>query len=105
LVADLFAQQSLPPPTASVQADDERVIANLVVSGLGVALIRDDLARKLEREGQLVIWTRAAVETALWFVCLQRRTDEPAVAALLDVVRKTWKANTAPDVALVAAAG
>jgi DNA-binding transcriptional LysR family regulator len=106
LVADLFAQQSLPPPTASVQADDERVITNLVVAGVGVALIRDDLARRLERAGELVIWTRAAVETALWFVSLQRRADEPAVAALLDVVRQTWNADSAaPDVALAADAG
>lgn len=96
LVADLFAQQSLPPPSASVQADDEGVVTNLVVSGLGLALIRDDIARRLERAGELVIWTRAAVDTALWFVCLARRVDEPAIAALLDVVRATWKLDAAP---------
>ena len=91
LVADLFAQRSLPPPEASVQADDEGVITNLVVSGLGVALVRDDIARKLERAGNVVIWTRAAIDTALWFVCLDKRSDEPAIAALFDVVRQMWK--------------
>lgn len=96
LVGDLFAQRSLPPPRASVQADDEGVITNLVVSGLGLALVRDDIARKLERGGDVVIWTRAAVETALWFVCLAKRAEEPIIAALLDVVRKTWKLDATP---------
>ncbi|MBA3254344.1 MAG: LysR family transcriptional regulator [Pseudomonadota bacterium] len=96
LVGDLFAQRSLPPPRASVQADDESVITNLVVSGLGVGLIRDDVARRLERAGDVVIWTRAAIDTALWFVCSASRTDEPIIAALLDIVRKTWKIDGAP---------
>ncbi len=94
LVADLFAQRSLPPPNASVQADDEGVIINLVISGLGVALIRDDVARRLERIGDVVIWTRAAIDTSLWFVCLERRANEPMIAALLAMVRKSWKLET-----------
>ena len=97
LVADLFAQRSLQPPSASVQADDESVLTNLVVSGLGVALIRDDVARKLERAGDVVIWTRAAIDTALWFVCSAARADEPIVAALLEVVRKAWKLDVPAD--------
>jgi len=100
LVGDLFAKRSLPAPSASVQADDETVITNLVVSGLGVALIRDDVARKLERAGDVVIWTRAAIDTALWFVCLQKRANEPLIAALLDTVRKTWKLDAPVDEAL-----
>ncbi|MEP6609202.1 MAG: substrate-binding domain-containing protein [Burkholderiaceae bacterium] len=91
LVRSLFAQHGLPPPDAAVEADDESVLTNLVVSGLGVALVRDDVARRLERSGGAVIWTRTAIDTALWFVCLAKRSDEPAIAALLDAVRKTWK--------------
>ena len=97
LVSDLFAQQSLPPPSASVQADDEKVLTNLVTSGVGLALVRDDIARKLERAGDLVVWTRAAVDTALWFVCLAKRADEPIIAALLDVVHKTWNLDAAAE--------
>lgn len=96
LVADLFAQRSLPPPKASVQADDEGVVTNLVISGLGVALIRDDVARRLERIGDVVIWTRAAIDTSLWFVCLARRAEEPMIAALLELVRKSWKLEAPP---------
>ena len=80
-----------------MQADDEKVLTNLVTSGVGLALVRDDIARKLERAGDLVVWTRAAVDTALWFVCLAKRADEPIIAALLDVVRKTWNLDAAAE--------
>ena len=86
----------MPPPKASVQADDEGVVINLVISGLGVALIRDDVARRLERIGDVVIWTRAAIDTSLWFVCLQRRSQEPMIAALLKLMRKSWKLEAPP---------
>ena len=72
------------------------MLTNLVVSGLGVALIRDDVARRLERTGEVVIWTRAAIDTTLWFVCAESRLREPAIAALLDIVRRTWKLSAAP---------
>src|SRR4029434_1193194 len=83
LVSDLFAQRSLPPPHASVEADDERVITSLVVSGLGIGLIRDDVARRLEHSGDVVIWTRAAIDTALWFVWKAGRANEHVIAAPL----------------------
>jgi hypothetical protein len=44
-----------------------------------------------------VVWTRAAVDTALWFVCLAKRAHEPIIAALLDVVRKTWNLDAAAE--------
>ena len=45
----------------------------------------------------VVVWTRAAVDTALWFVCLAKRADEPIIAALLDVVHKTWNLDAAAE--------
>jgi hypothetical protein len=59
-------------------------------------LIRDDVARRLEHTGDVVIWTRAAIDTALWFVCAEARIREPTIAALLDIVRRTWKLSAAP---------
>ena len=53
LVSDLFAQRSLPPPHASVEADDESVLTNLVVSGLGVALVQTTLHNGLNAPATL----------------------------------------------------
>jgi DNA-binding transcriptional LysR family regulator len=96
LVSKLFAAHGLPPPQAAVLADDETVITSLVVAGLGVALVRDEVARARAAEGELVVWPHAAIETTLWFVTVAARAEEPALAALLDLVRDAWHLQAAP---------
>ena len=95
LVAQLFAAHGLEAPEPAALADDETVITSLIVSGLGVALVRDEVARARADEGELVIWPGAAIETTLWFVYPVARADEPAVAALIDMVREAWNLNLA----------
>ena len=90
LVSQLFTAHGLEPPEPAVQADDETVITSLVVAGLGVALVRDELARARAEEGELVIWPGAAIETTLWFVCPAARIEEPPLAALLALVSDIW---------------
>ena len=96
LVTQLFESHGVEPPEPAVLADDETVIANLIVEGLGVALVRDEVARARAAEGELVTWPGVAIETTLWFVCLAERTTEPALAALLDMVREAWHLHGAP---------
>ena len=96
LVSQLFAAQGLEPPEPAVLADDEWVITNLVVSGLGVALVRDEIARTRAGLGELVIWPGARLPTTLWFVCAAARMQEPPLAALLQLVRETWNLDRLP---------
>ncbi len=96
LVTQLFESHGVEPPEPAVLADDETVIANLIVEGLGVALVRDEVARARAAEGELVTWPGVAIETTLWFVCLAERATEPALAALLDMVREAWHLHGAP---------
>jgi DNA-binding transcriptional LysR family regulator len=90
LVSQLFAAHGVEPPEPAVLADDETVITSLVASGLGVALVRDEVARARAAEGDLVIWPGAAIETTLWFVCPATRVDEAPLAALLALVSEIW---------------
>jgi len=66
------------------------VIVDLVVSGVGVSLIREDVARQRVRAGEICLWPRARLRTTLWFVCPAQRADEPLLRALLACVRETW---------------
>lgn len=94
LVTQLFATHGMEPPEPAVLANDENVITNLVVSGLGVALVRNDVARARAALGELVLWPGATLPTTLWFVCAIARADEPPLAALLDLVRETWQLDS-----------
>jgi DNA-binding transcriptional LysR family regulator len=90
LVRALFDKHGIEP-TKVVEADQESVIANLVESGVGLSLIREDLALEKEAAGEVCIWRDVRLETTLWFIYLQARKDDPAIRALLSVLRDTWK--------------
>ena len=98
LVTDLFAQQGLPLPARFVEADDESVITNLVVSGVGASLMREEIAQELENNGTAKIWGSTRVVSTMWFIALATRRDDPLIRASFDLVRESWKE---PDLALV----
>ena len=77
-------------PTKLIGADHESVVSSLVASGLGVALIREDLALRREAAGEICIWRDARVATTLWFIYRQSREQDPVVRALLDVLDDVW---------------
>ena len=58
------------------------MISSLVVAGLGVSLMRDDLAIAAQRAGEVVLWGDKRLLTTLSFVHLAEREDEPVVYGL-----------------------
>jgi DNA-binding transcriptional LysR family regulator len=63
----------------------------MVASGLGLGLLRRDQAEAAERAGELRIWPHW--QGATWLCWLQRDTphEEPAIAALRDLVTEVWR--------------
>ncbi len=88
LVTTLFAQQGLPLPSRFVEADDETVITNLVASGVGASLLREESALELERAGTAKVWGGTRVVSTLWFIALAARRDDPLIKATFDLVRE-----------------
>ena len=89
LATHFFAARGLAPATV-VEADNELVIRSLVVAGVGVALLREDVALAAMEAGEVVLWEPARIETALQFVWQEARGAEPALAALISVVGDVW---------------
>ncbi len=90
LVQQLFASHAIDVPQHRIEADEESLITDLVVAGVGVSLVREDVARPRVQAGELVLWPLARLRTTLWFVCPAARADEPLLRALLACVRETW---------------
>lgn len=95
LIRALFNKHGIEP-TKVVEADQESVIANLVVSGVGLSLIREELALEKEAAGEVCLWREARLESTLWFIYLLARKDDPVIGALLGVLRDTWKLAEEP---------
>ena len=77
-------------PMRVVEADQETVVESLVVSGVGIALMREDIALEREKAGEVCVWDGVRIETQLWFIYLRDREQDPLIHALLDVEKDVW---------------
>jgi DNA-binding transcriptional LysR family regulator len=103
LVTRLFESNGLALPARSVEADDESVITNLVVSGVGASLLREEVAQPLQREGALQIWGTTRVISTLWFIAQAARREDPLIAAAFRLVRASWSSGDSIEPAAEAA--
>jgi DNA-binding transcriptional LysR family regulator len=88
--AAMFREHGVEPTTL-IGADDEAVVSSLVVSGVGVALMREDVALQKAQAGEVCLWQDMRIGTTLRFIYLHSREHDPIVRALLDVVKWAWE--------------
>lgn len=95
LVMRLFGEHGVEP-AKFVEADQESVITNLVVSGVGVSLVRENLALEGQRAGEMCIWDKGRLVTHLWFIYAAERAADPFIGALVEVLREIWRLDESP---------
>ena len=95
LATELFAAHGIEP-TRQVEADHEAVISSLVAAGIGVALMREDMAVADAAAGRVAIWGDTRLPTRLQFIFRRDRENDPAIHAVRDVVSDVWADARAP---------
>jgi DNA-binding transcriptional LysR family regulator len=83
-------------PVKHIEADNDLMISALVTGGLGVALMREDLALAANAAGQVCIWSDARLATELKFIYLAEREAEPAIRGLREVLALIWSGDRVP---------
>jgi len=104
LAAALFRKHGVEP-TKVVEADQESVISSIVASGVGLSLMREDVALAREAAGEICLWDRGRATTTLWFIHLHERAEDPVIRALLEGLRDTWQLREEPATPLRKRAG
>ena len=94
LAAQLFRERGSAPATL-IEADNEAVIRSLVASGLGVALVREDLTTGPEAARELCVWPEARLATTLQFIYHRPKSEEPEIHALLELIGDVWPTREA----------
>lgn len=89
MVSEMFARHKLEPFKV-VEADQEQTIRTLITAGVGLGLMREDLAFAAQSAGEVCVWRKARPTTALSFIYLRDRAGEPVIAAMENVVRRIW---------------
>ncbi len=78
-----------------VEADQESSISTLVKAGIGLGLMREDLARAAAQAGEVQIWEGATPVTPLSFLYARGRDNDPVISALRDAVEQVWRPSAA----------
>ena len=89
LLRDLFARQGLLPNIV-LESDHSSAPQTLVRSGLGLALLREDVAVPMAEHDQVVIWPHTRVAAMLSFIYPKAAEHDPAIVAALSVLRSVW---------------
>lgn len=89
LLRDLFSRQGLLPNQV-VESDDASAPYSLVRAGLGLALLREDMAVPAAEREELVIWPHTRVAAMLSFIYPKTAEHDPAIVAALSVLRQVW---------------
>ncbi len=89
LAEEMFREQSLEPRHV-IELDEEGSLKSLVNAGVGLCLMREDLALRAADAGEVVIWEHARRRTALYFIYLTAREYDPVIVGMLSIIKKMW---------------
>ena len=95
LLRDLFARQGLLPNIV-LESDDTSAPLSLVRAGLGLALLREDVAVPAAERGEVVIWPHTRVAAMLSFIYPKTLAHDPAVVAAVSQLRTVWGLSQLP---------
>lgn len=78
-------------PNRKVVAADEQVVKELVMAGQGVAMIREDEAYPLVRDGLVKVWAEGELGMQLSIGWLKDNRKEKPLAEVVDTIVSVWK--------------
>lgn len=77
-------------PNIVMETDEFTMPHNLVRAGLGLSLMREDLALIAAERGEIALCRSAFVDTRLSFLYSASAEFEPTMVGMLSVLRETW---------------
>ena len=89
LLHELFRNQG-DEPSKVVEADQESLFNNLIISGVGLSLMREDQALAAQASGDVVIWGDTRLTTTLWFIYPAEQSHDPVISGIVDVISDIW---------------
>jgi DNA-binding transcriptional LysR family regulator len=83
-------------PRETVEVDHELMMVELVSAGVGVGLLREDLAHKAIAAGGVAFFGNHCVTAQLAFVYSEERTSDPLILSIVTALDKIWKPAQCP---------
>ena len=77
-------------PASLIEADQEATIRSLVAAGVGMTLVREELALAMRDANEAFVWEGATVDSALCLVYLRECEENPEIRVLARAIRNVW---------------
>jgi DNA-binding transcriptional LysR family regulator len=90
IATEAFEKRHLKPVKVTI-ADQEPVVATLVTSGIGLAIMIEDEAMEYKQAGRVAVWDEVVGTIDLNFVYNRKREKEAVVGAAIESVRAVWE--------------
>lgn len=90
LLTKIFTQYKLTPNKVAL-VDQEPSMLDLVKSGVGLSLVREAVALREAHAHGLVIANAVSLSTELSFIALNRRKNDPTIAAVFELIKSIWE--------------
>jgi DNA-binding transcriptional LysR family regulator len=90
LLTKTFAQYKVTPNKVAL-VDQEPSMLDLVKSGVGLSLVRESIALREAHAHGLAIADAVSLSTELTFISLVKRKNEPAIAAVFELLQALWR--------------
>ncbi|HYD60735.1 MAG TPA: LysR family transcriptional regulator [Noviherbaspirillum sp.] len=94
LLVGMFGRQGLQPNIV-METDELTSPHSLVRAGVGLSLMREDLALAAAEKGEIAIWSHTSVDTQLSFLYPVAAEFDPAIVGMLSILQDTWGATVA----------
>ncbi|WP_263770725.1 LysR family transcriptional regulator [Propionivibrio soli] len=85
----MFANQGVTPNVV-VECDQLSAIEGMVRSGLGLALMREEVATSMAADGEFFIWPHVSLTTQLVFVFRASEESNPSTVGMISVLKRVW---------------
>jgi DNA-binding transcriptional LysR family regulator len=77
-------------PSKLIEGDSEQIICSLVIAGIGLGLVREELAFEMQEQGNIIVVDKGRPKTYLQFVYRAARENDVAIRALSDALCEMW---------------
>jgi DNA-binding transcriptional LysR family regulator len=84
-------------PNKSIEGDSEQILTSLVMAGVGLGLMREDLAVEMEKAGNIIVVDKGRPLTYLQYIYRTGRENDPAIRAVSDVLSELWPDTDRPS--------
>lgn len=93
LTNQMFARHQVRPQTF-IEADQEHTLRSLVASGIGLTLLREDVALEAKACGEVVLWEPGIELSHIYYVHLKEKSNITRLQAVLQVIKEAWGLRT-----------